>query len=171
MSKIILPVTHRRQRHPADCVAACAAMALDYLNEPVEYDRLLRILRVEPEFGTAAFNIRLLEELGVTVIYRERGSLDEIRQHLENHLPCIAFLRTGDLPWWTWDTAHAVLIVGMNEWMASLGTRAPAGSPTATSRRWSGSSIWGMSRIGRHVRGWRRGSENNGSNELHGSVD
>ena len=60
MSKLILPVTHLRQLHPADCIAACATMILAYLNEPVEYDRLLRILQVAPEFGTAAFNIRLL---------------------------------------------------------------------------------------------------------------
>ena len=51
----------------------------------------------------------------MVVIYKEYGSLDEIRQHLENHLPCIAFLRTGELPWWTWDTGHAVVIVGMDD--------------------------------------------------------
>lgn len=90
-------------------------MALDYLNEPVDYDRLLRILRISPDFGAPAFNIRLLEELGVTVVYREFGSLDEIRQHLENRLPCIAFIRTGELPYWTWDTAHAVVIVGIDD--------------------------------------------------------
>ena len=115
MSPITLPVKHRRQQHPGDCIAACAAMVLDYLDEPVAYDRLLRILRIAPDFGAPAPNLRLLEELGVVVIYKEYGSLDEIRQHLENHLPCIAFLRTGELPWWTWDTGHAVVIVGMDD--------------------------------------------------------
>ena len=115
MSKIILPVKHRQQQHTADCIAACAAMVLDYLNEPINYDRLLHLLRIAPDFGAPAPNLRFLEQLGVTVIYKEFGSLDEIRQHLENHLPCIAFLRTGELPWCTWDTAHAVVIIGMDD--------------------------------------------------------
>ena len=75
MSSIMLPVKHRQQQHPADCIAACAAMVLDYLNEPVEYDRLLHLLKIAPEFGAPAPNLRLLEELGLTVIHKEYGSL------------------------------------------------------------------------------------------------
>lgn len=30
----LLPVSHRRQQQQADCLAACAAMALDYLLDP-----------------------------------------------------------------------------------------------------------------------------------------
>lgn len=35
-----LPVPHRKQLQQSDCLAACAAMVLAYLGEPVDYQRL-----------------------------------------------------------------------------------------------------------------------------------
>ncbi len=35
MPKPLLPVTHHLQRYPADCLAACAAMVLDYFGRLV----------------------------------------------------------------------------------------------------------------------------------------
>ena len=62
--------------------------------------------------GTPARNITRLEGYGFEVIYQE-GSLQFLIDALERETPCIVFLRTGDLPYWTVDTAHAVILVGL----------------------------------------------------------
>jgi hypothetical protein len=36
----LLAVSHWKQRRQADCLVACAAMVLEYLQVPVSYDRL-----------------------------------------------------------------------------------------------------------------------------------
>jgi hypothetical protein len=70
-------------------------MVLDYIGQPVNYDRLLRLLQIDPEYGTAARNIVRLSELGVDVLYA-RGTLGDIRGHLAANRPCIAFVNTGE---------------------------------------------------------------------------
>ena len=113
MAKILLPVTHREQAQTADCLAACAAMVLDYMGMSVAYERLLKLLRVE-WFGAFAGNIRELEQLGIEVIYK-RGTLAELREHLEHNRPPIALVETGELPHWEDSTLHAVVVVGMDD--------------------------------------------------------
>jgi hypothetical protein len=51
MNPLSLPVPHRRQRDTGDCLAACAAMILAYLENPIAYDQLLKLLQIE-WFGT-----------------------------------------------------------------------------------------------------------------------
>lgn len=41
-----LPVPHLKQTQQADCLAACAAMVLAYLNQPTDYRRLLTLLGI-----------------------------------------------------------------------------------------------------------------------------
>jgi ABC-type bacteriocin/lantibiotic exporter with double-glycine peptidase domain len=41
-----LPVRHYKQTQLADCLAACAAMVLDYLQKSIAYERLLRLLGI-----------------------------------------------------------------------------------------------------------------------------
>jgi len=113
MPDILLPVTHREQDETADCLAACAAMVLDYMGVLVSYERLLKLLRVQ-WFGAFAFNIRALEELGVDVIYK-RGTLAELREHLSNKHPPIALVATSELPYWNESTLHAVVVVGIDD--------------------------------------------------------
>jgi ABC-type bacteriocin/lantibiotic exporter with double-glycine peptidase domain len=64
------------------------------------------------EIGTPARNINRLEGHGFRVVYQE-GSLQFLIDALERGTPCVVFLRTGDLPYWTVDTAHAVVLVGL----------------------------------------------------------
>ena len=40
---ILLPVKHMLQREVGDCLAACAAMVLNYLGRPVAYNRLIKV--------------------------------------------------------------------------------------------------------------------------------
>ena len=130
MPKLLLPVTHWTQPQRADCVAACAKMILDYIGQSVNYDRLLRLLRIDPEFGTVARNILRLSELGVDVLYT-RGTVDDIRDHLANGRPCIAFVNTGELPYWNESTGHAVVVVGIDEQNVYLNDPAFADAPKA----------------------------------------
>ncbi|MBV7337629.1 hypothetical protein KFU94_57255 [Chloroflexi bacterium TSY] len=70
----LLSVLHRKQQQSADCLAACAAIVLDYLQIPVQYDRLLRQLRVE-YFGSLFRNLHYLESLGVYISFDRAGRL------------------------------------------------------------------------------------------------
>ena len=114
MPKYLLAVTHSTQLRRADCVAACAKMALEYIGQPVNYDRLIHLLQIEPEIGTLASNILRLTALGVEVLYK-RGKLEDIINHLANGRPCIAFVNTGELPYWDEATGHAVVVVGIDD--------------------------------------------------------
>ncbi|HSN77365.1 MAG TPA: cysteine peptidase family C39 domain-containing protein [Anaerolineae bacterium] len=108
-----LAVSHRRQLQQADCLAACSAMLLDYLQLPVDYARLVQLLGIR-SYGAAFSNLRRLEELGVSVTI-EKGGVARLRQALDQGLPVIVALNTGPLTHWTDDTAHALVVVGMEQ--------------------------------------------------------
>ena len=76
----LLPISHRRQQQQADCLAACAAMVLDYLQVPISYDRLLRLLNIRAH-GAAFANLRNLANLGVAVVVAE-GDLEHLQKLL-----------------------------------------------------------------------------------------
>ena len=94
-------------------MAACAAMLLDFVGQPVAYRRLLRLLDITP-FGTPARRITNLSRQGLRVTYTQ-GSLGEIESLIEHGQPCIAFVRTAELPYWSFSTDHALVIVGLDE--------------------------------------------------------
>lgn len=113
MPRHLLPVSHQRQKQRADCLAACAAMVLNYLGYPHSYRQLLRLLQVS-QFGAPASNIMNLEQFGVAVEYRE-GTLDDLKQHIALGRPCIVFLDTAQLPYWSEGTFHATVVVGVDD--------------------------------------------------------
>lgn len=55
----LLNVPLRKMLQTADCLAACAAMVLDYIGYPVSYTDLFRLLEVGP-LGTPAGRIARL---------------------------------------------------------------------------------------------------------------
>jgi len=109
----LLPVPHRKQRRQADCLAACAAMVLEYWKRSVGYARLMALLGIR-DFGAPSSNIQHLADLGLSVCFGQ-GSLAGLETHLERDEPCVVFLRTGELPYWTEDTGHAVVVVGLDK--------------------------------------------------------
>ena len=113
MPKVLLPVPHQKQRRDGDCLAACAAMMLDYLGLNVPYANLLELLRIK-SFGAPASNIRLLEQLSLTVTYRVTN-MTELENLLVSGQPVIVFVRTGELPYWHYQTDHALVVVGFDE--------------------------------------------------------
>lgn len=106
-----LAVSHHRQRQQADCLAACAAMVLDYLRVPIGYDHLVRLMGIR-YFGAAFSNLRNLEALGVSVAIT-RGDVSDLKSHLESDSPVIVALNTVALPYWKEDAAHAVVVIGI----------------------------------------------------------
>ncbi len=109
----LLSVSHLRQQKSADCLAACAAMILEYLQIPVNYTQLLRILRVE-SFGAFFRNLQHLGSLGVYV-WIDEGNFDALQKHLAIGLPIIVPVITRELPYWDVDTHHAVVVVGIDD--------------------------------------------------------
>ena len=65
-------------------------------------------------FGTPASRVRRLAQFGVIIEYAET-SLSGLATFLARGLPCLVFLYTGDLPYWSVDTPHAVLLVGLDD--------------------------------------------------------
>lgn len=113
MLKHLLLVSHRKQRQRTDCLAACVAMVLDYIGRPCPYQRLLRLLDVK-SIGAPSSNVLRLAQLGVSVIH-EAGSLKELELQIAQGRPCIVFLDTDELPYWSEATFHAVVVVGMDD--------------------------------------------------------
>lgn len=108
----LLPVSHRRQQQQADCLAACAAMVLDYLQRPIPYDRLLHLLRVDA-IGAPFRNLRLLQSLRLSVTIAN-GDMTTLHAHLQNGRPLIVAVDTAQLPYWNEATDHAVLVIGVD---------------------------------------------------------
>jgi ABC-type bacteriocin/lantibiotic exporter with double-glycine peptidase domain len=101
--------------HCADCLSACGAMVLDYLGHPLSYDRLLDLLAVTPNLGAPASNIlRIATVLSVPVEYRN-GTLDDLSANIASGIPCIVFVQTIQLSYWSEDARHAVVVVGMDD--------------------------------------------------------
>ena len=112
MPKVLLPITHLKQASEGDCLAACAAMMLAHLGLTPNYSDLLELLKIR-SFSAPASNIRLVAQLGLSVTYSVTD-LNGLIQLLEQGLPVIVFLRTGDLPYWKYSTDHAVVVTGFD---------------------------------------------------------
>ena len=113
MPKILLSVPHLLQRSDGDCLAACAAMVLAYLDRAMDYAELLSLLKIRP-YGAPAGNIRLLASLNLNVVYSKTNMVG-LEAMLQRGRLVIVFVRTGELPYWTYSTDHALLVVGYDE--------------------------------------------------------
>lgn len=113
MPKVLLSVPHKQQQHEADCLVACAAMALEHLHYTIDYSDLLRLLNIKP-YGAPASNILRLAGRGLNVTY-SRTNIKGLETMLGQGHPVIVFLRTGELPHWSYSTDHAVLVVGYDD--------------------------------------------------------
>lgn len=104
----ILRITHYRQQQQADCLAACAYVALTHLGIRIRYDRLLRLLQVR-SFGASFYNLHALHELGVSATMGD-GDMTILEAYLNQQLPVLASVDTQDLPYWDTSERHVVLV-------------------------------------------------------------
>lgn len=93
-------------------------MVCAYWRRPVFQGDLARWLRTT-EIGTPARNLARLQEQGFDVSYLE-GSLAYVTELLDAGQPCILFVRTGELSYWAVDTAHAIVLAGIDAGQAYL---------------------------------------------------
>jgi ABC-type bacteriocin/lantibiotic exporter with double-glycine peptidase domain len=111
---MLLNLSHLRQRQPADCLAVCAEMVLQYLQIPVSHGQLLRLLQTTNE-GTFFSQLDKLRARGLWVTMGDNGDLALFEQYLALGLPVIVAVRTEWLLYWQ-DVAslHAVVVVGID---------------------------------------------------------
>jgi uncharacterized protein YvpB len=88
-------------------------MLLDHLGRSLEYSRLRKLLNVQ-HFGAPAGNIRRLAQLNLNVIYSQTD-LNGLEILVQQGRPVIVFVRTGELPYWTYSTDHALVVVGYDD--------------------------------------------------------
>jgi ABC-type bacteriocin/lantibiotic exporter with double-glycine peptidase domain len=90
-------------------------MMLQALDLTISYERLVRLLRISP-FGTPHRNLRNLSTVSrrLRVHYRQ-GELRDLFQAIDRKIAPVVFVWTGDLPYWTSGTGHAVVVVGYDE--------------------------------------------------------
>lgn len=113
MPTTLLPVPHRKQKQEADCLAACVAMVLDFLQQPIAYHKILALLETSA-YGAIASRVKNLSTWGLQVVYSD-GELTTLQQFLDNGQPVITLVRTGELPHWSYDTMHAIVLIGYDE--------------------------------------------------------
>ena len=109
----ILALPHFQQSADGYCLPACARMVLAYCGQTLS-EADIRHLVGAKSYGTPAFSIVKLEQLHLAVKYRE-WSVAELFLALQAGDPLIVFVRTGMLEYWQVDTAHALVIVGVEE--------------------------------------------------------
>lgn len=111
---MILPVPHLKQQNWGECLVACVGMVLAYLGISVNYNQLCELLEVRSGIGTPAYKVQNLTQLGLHIIYQQ-GTIVELYHYINNNIPCIALVKTIELPYWTESTDHAVVVVGFDE--------------------------------------------------------
>ena len=115
----LLPVLHQKQRQQADCLAACSAMVLRYLEVPYMYDNLIRLLDIQAH-GTAFSKVRnLAAPFGLHVAVKE-GDFTALRSCLALALPPLVAINTDNLSYWESAVDHAVVVIGMDDTMIAL---------------------------------------------------
>lgn len=108
-----LNVPHIQQTNDGWCLPACVAMVSAYLEQPLLQEDVARWLNTRG-VGTPASHVQRLTQRGFDVFYGT-GSLAIVETWLAQQLPCILFVRTGDLrPYWKIDTPHAVVVAGLD---------------------------------------------------------
>jgi hypothetical protein len=85
-------------------------MVLEYLAQHPIYDDLLRVLDIGP-IGAPRRNIVRLTSRNISIVYRE-ATVAILLDLVQHGVPVIVFVDTGELPYWSSATNHAVVVVG-----------------------------------------------------------
>jgi len=114
MPKHLLPIEHRPQEENVGCLAACAQMVLSHLGITATQRQLNRLFDLK-EAGALLSNIDRAHSFGVRVI-RKSGTEQDIKFAIDQGIPPILFVSTGQLQtYWQDDVQHAVLVIGYDD--------------------------------------------------------
>lgn len=114
MPSFLLNVPLLAQRDRADCLPACVEMVLAYQGRSVDPSWLRRVLESK-SIGTAGFKVLNLEQHGYAVTYSPATDERVLLQALSSGVPPIALLLTTNLTYWDRETAHAVVVIGIDD--------------------------------------------------------
>lgn len=103
----LLLIEHHSQESDAGCLAACVQMALERLGITISQDELNCLFDLTPA-GVPLSRLKRLERYDVRVTI-QRGSQADLLRAIDQDVPPIIFVRTGQLSYWDIDTQHAVL--------------------------------------------------------------
>jgi len=126
-----LNVPHLQQAKPAWCLPACLAMVTAYWEHPLYQPDIAQWLDTT-DIGTPSSRVQRLNKRGFDVLYLN-GSLAQLKAWIEQNVPCILFIRTGELSYWQLDTPHAVVLAGFSQEEAHLFDPALESGPVAAS--------------------------------------
>ena len=126
-----LRVPHFRQTTDGTCLEACVCMVLAYRQNPVEESRVSELFEAD-EIGTPAARILRLDQWGYQVSYGST-TLEQLQEWLDHDIPPIAFVQTAFLDYWTTNTPHAVVVVGIDDNQVYLNDPAFDIAPQSTS--------------------------------------
>ena len=113
----LLPITHQPQRRQADCLAACAKMVLDYYQIDISYPQLINTLKIG-DAGAPFRNLLRLKSARVDVTIQQ-GKAEQLRRHVSDRRPVIAFLCT-EPPYWPFHANHATVVSGFEDALVFL---------------------------------------------------
>lgn len=126
-----LNLQHEIQHQPSWCLPACVAMISAYLGIPVMQEDVAHWLGTT-DIGTPTSRIERLSNRGYKVTYAE-GSQNILGEWLNQDIPVILFVRTGELPYWEIDTAHPLILCGLAQDKAMIADPAVDASSCAIS--------------------------------------
>lgn len=102
------------QRNHADCLPICVEMVLAYYGKQVDSDWLRQVLEATP-IGTPGFKVLNPAAHNFHVTYAPATDERVLLQSLADGTPPIALVQTNNLSYWTIETAHAVVVTGMDD--------------------------------------------------------
>lgn len=114
MPSFWLDVPLLAQRDRADCLPVCVEMVLTYFGRQVNPGWLRQVLQATP-IGTPGFKVLNLAAHGFHVTYAPATDERVLLQSLADGTPPIALVRTGNLSYWQVETAHALVVTGMDD--------------------------------------------------------
>ena len=113
-----LVVEHCLQEESQGCLAACAQIVLRFFGVRRTQRELNRLFGLTVA-GVPASRILRLSQFGVTAVYKS-GYEQVLSTTIEQGNPLIAFVFTGDLPYWQANLRHAVVVIGFDAQFVQL---------------------------------------------------
>ena len=120
------------QSDRADCLPACVEMVLASLGHAVKHEWPKQVLETS-SLGAPGFKLLNLQAHGSEVVYASAINERPLMDALAANLPPIALVYTTHLPYWTRETAHAVVVVEFGEKVVLLDPAFP-NSPQVVAR-------------------------------------